>query len=236
MAPRPEHNLFGAEIAQDLSAEVNEALWLWVAKLGGKLHEDLVAGRQRHLLDQDQQPLCDGIDLQEADPILLAAINDQVSRLGRRLIGLPIRPHAVHREAIGQTPGEWREDRVTGYEVSSRIEILVCGLLVTSLERKLDPLVVRQLQQKRRVARISGTTCHEELEKLLRQLQEQGRLGPVPDQEIAYQIAPSAIADDPLDNREAPRQERRHIVEDEIAIDRHPVMSSISVISRPGEA
>jgi len=84
-----------------------------------------------------------------------------------------------------------------------------------------------ELQEKRRIARIVGACALQKVEKLLPQFQEQRRLGAMTREEVADQAIPMQVGQDLADHRKVARKQGRDVVDNQVAIDRHPAILDI---------
>ncbi|MNV23019.1 hypothetical protein D3C71_1140180 [compost metagenome] len=91
---------------------------------------------------------------------------------------------------------------------------------VADLQRKLDPLVVGQLQQPRCIG--VGRCGVEEVDELLADLGEQRRMRAVIAAEGAHLLTPTRVTERALDHREVGGQQTLDVVEVQLAVDLHP--------------
>jgi hypothetical protein len=159
-------------------------------------------------------------NLQELHPVGGIPIDDEKGRRGRRLRRAMLRAEPMHRPAIGERPGE-RRDRERRHKRVRRRRGSGGRLFFADRERELDPLVVGELGQVRRLAGAGAFAGLQPLEELARQLQEVRRVRVVARIELAHQGPPLRVAQDAARDRKGAAQQVHQVVDEELAVHGH---------------
>src|SRR5690606_27637922 len=191
-----------------------ETVEVGLARLVRELPHELEAAAIRVRADQFQQAEQQRRQRREMDAAVGFAAQQHQGRFRRWLRRLESRADAVDRPAIGQRPGERRQQRDAGEQVAFGIGGRQGR--VAELEAEFGPFVMREFGQPRAL-RVGP--CLEEGDQLAAEFGEQRRAAVVVGEEAAQQRAPAGIAQGLADDREAAGQQTIEIVEDEVAVD-----------------
>ncbi len=127
----------------------------------------------------------------------------------------------MHRIAIRQRPRERRHHRRSLEQVSVLIDISQVIAVSRHGQGQLDPFVMCEFEQERKIVFHGFVFVLQKVQKLLRDLQKVGRLRLMFDHELTNQFAPAILAAKLFKHRKGAAQQIAKVVEEQIAIDRH---------------
>ncbi len=118
--------------------------------------------------------------------------------------------HAMQGVQIGHAP----------QQVTAGLHALLRHRVRGGVQHQLDPLIVRQLGEKRRIALPRLVRLGEKGDELFRNFQKIRRRTGVLVEEAAHQAPPASLVIEAVQNRKAFFQEAVEVVEEQLAVDR----------------
>src|SRR3989338_3074962 len=146
--------------------------------------------------------------LHKAHLVLPIAPDQQTGRFGIRRTRMKDHTKALPRPLIRQQPSQWRPT-------------LLRHLGLTDIQRQLNPLVMRQFEDKRRIARLGDIALLQPGEKFLTDLKKVRRTRLMLGDKTAHQALPATGFNQPVQHRKGPADKAFDIVEEQRFIHRH---------------
>jgi len=177
-----------------------------------------------HLLQKKSR---DFVEAHEADGIPAIPVHQQMRLFGRGLARPKVRLDQVHRVAVAQRPGQRRQNRAAGEQVTVGIRSDLAQFAFVDRQSQFDPFIVAQFEHEGRVLRARAPLL-QVLQELLGNFRKERRSAAVFGVKFPYQSLPlPAVVQAPQD-RKITGQQGADIVEKEAAVDSH------TLVIRPG--
>ncbi|GBF30210.1 hypothetical protein MnTg04_00148 [bacterium MnTg04] len=145
-----------------------------------------------------------------------------------RLLRLVGRGNPVYRIVVSQHPGQGRQHRPAGYQVAVRVDAGEIEFPGIDLQGELDPLVVGQLVQKRRLVIRSRVLILQVVQKIFGNLQKIRRLRTMRGKIPANQDAPAFVTHYFAQYRKGSGQQFDQVVEKQVPVNGHsPVFDTV---------